>query len=133
MRKTARAILISKTGWLILIKRVKNGNTYYVTPGGGVETGETPAQAVIREISKETGCCVTDPVFAFHFQDEIPPTDADFFVCHEVSRHTPTGEEWQRDSSQNQYEIVEVSQSQFNQLIFYPSALKQIVQTYVFV
>lgn len=44
MRKTARAILISKTGRLILIKRVKNGNTYHVTPGGGVESGETPSR-----------------------------------------------------------------------------------------
>lgn len=41
-------------GKVLLIKRIKPTETYYVFPGGGIEEGESPEAAVIREVKEET-------------------------------------------------------------------------------
>lgn len=51
MRATA---IIIKDGLILLIHRFRNGNEFYVLPGGGVEKGETIEEAVIREVKEET-------------------------------------------------------------------------------
>ena len=40
---------------MALIRRVRDGRTYYTVPGGGVEAGETPEQAAVREAREELG------------------------------------------------------------------------------
>lgn len=56
-RHSARVLLI-EADQVALIQRVRNGNTYYVFPGGRVEEGETPVQAAIREAHEELGLVV---------------------------------------------------------------------------
>lgn len=41
-------------GKLLLIYRFKDGRSFYVLPGGGVEPGETIEEAAIREAKEET-------------------------------------------------------------------------------
>jgi 8-oxo-dGTP diphosphatase len=41
-----------------LIERVRDGRTYFVFPGGRVETGESPQQAAVREAHEELGVSV---------------------------------------------------------------------------
>jgi 8-oxo-dGTP pyrophosphatase MutT (NUDIX family) len=50
----SRAIII-RSRHIALIKRQRDGNTYYVIPGGGMEMGETPEQTAIRESHEELG------------------------------------------------------------------------------
>jgi len=40
-------------GKLLVIKRVKEGETFYVLPGGHTDPGETPREAIVREIKEE--------------------------------------------------------------------------------
>jgi 8-oxo-dGTP diphosphatase len=47
--------VIVEDGRLALIRRVREGRTYFLFPGGGVEPGETPEQAAIREAYEELG------------------------------------------------------------------------------
>ena len=54
MSVRARVILIDQ-GRLALIRRVRGRRTYHVFPGGGVEPGETPEQAAVREAAEELG------------------------------------------------------------------------------
>ncbi len=49
------ATIIIENGRVALIKRTKPNRTYYVFPGGGIEAGETPEQAAIRETYEEIG------------------------------------------------------------------------------
>lgn len=50
----ARVILI-RHGRFAAIERVRAGRRYWLFPGGGVEAGETPPQAALRESSEELG------------------------------------------------------------------------------
>lgn len=54
MKNRVRAVIV-KNGKILLIKRTKPDLVYWVTPGGGVETGETNKEALIRECKEELG------------------------------------------------------------------------------
>ena len=48
-------VLIVREGQVALIARVRDGQRYYVVPGGGVEPGESIEEAAVREALEELG------------------------------------------------------------------------------
>ncbi|MED2037490.1 NUDIX domain-containing protein [Bacillus wiedmannii] len=54
IRNRGGAIIVQE-GEIALIKRIREGETYYVFPGGGIEEGETAEEATKREIYEELG------------------------------------------------------------------------------
>lgn len=57
LRDRGSCILINDKK-IALIKRIRDGQVYYVFPGGGIEKGETPEQATIREAFEELGVTI---------------------------------------------------------------------------
>ena len=55
MRHRAAIFVLDDKGNVLLFHRHKLGEEYYAVPGGGVESGETPEQAAVRELKEETG------------------------------------------------------------------------------
>jgi 8-oxo-dGTP diphosphatase len=53
----AGVVLLTDSG-VAAIERVRDGMTYYTLPGGGVEDGETPQEAAVRETHEELGLIV---------------------------------------------------------------------------
>jgi len=66
------AAIIVRQDALLLVRHVKQGETYWLFPGGGVDYGESAAEALARELKEETGLDIRvgDLVFA---NDSIPP------------------------------------------------------------
>ena len=54
-RQAGRAILRDDAGRVLLIRFVLPNMTFWATPGGGMEPGETPLAAAIRELHEELG------------------------------------------------------------------------------
>jgi len=51
-----RAVVVAiHEGRALLMRRHKDGRDYCVLPGGGVESGEQPRDAALRELAEETG------------------------------------------------------------------------------
>ena len=54
LREAARAIVLDPDDRVMLLRYDENGG-FWATPGGSLEPGETPRQAVIRELREELG------------------------------------------------------------------------------
>lgn len=59
MRAGADALVQNEQGEVLLVRRADDGR--WAMPGGWVDPGETPEQAVVREVAEETGLQVSAP------------------------------------------------------------------------
>ena len=59
MRYASRAVVI-KDNQLLLMHRNKFGMEYYALVGGGVDPGETPEQALYREVTEEASITIAN-------------------------------------------------------------------------
>jgi 1-acyl-sn-glycerol-3-phosphate acyltransferase len=67
----ARGIVI-RDGKLLAVKRVRDGQEYYVLPGGRMDKGETAREAAAREVLEETNleCTPTRLLYKYDFKTE---------------------------------------------------------------
>jgi ADP-ribose pyrophosphatase YjhB (NUDIX family) len=54
-RRGRAAVVLRDDTRVALIRRVRDGHTYFVFPGGGIRSGETPAEAATRQVRRELG------------------------------------------------------------------------------
>jgi 8-oxo-dGTP pyrophosphatase MutT (NUDIX family) len=57
LREAARAVVSDEAGAIALLHVTRDH--YYKLPGGGIDAGETPVQALERELLEEIGCHAT--------------------------------------------------------------------------
>lgn len=57
-RRGRAAVVVRDEDRIALIKRVRDGHTYFLFPGGGIRLGEMPAEAATREAQEELGLSV---------------------------------------------------------------------------
>ena len=55
-----------------MVRHVHDGRDYWTLPGGGIEAGESPAQAAQREVHEETGLQVEAVRFLFWHPNSGP-------------------------------------------------------------
>jgi len=66
------AAIVVRDDALLLVQHEKAGRRYWLLPGGGVDYGETLAEALVREVREETGLDVrVGDLVLVH--DSLPP------------------------------------------------------------
>ena len=82
-RNRAVAIIVHNDKLLVMY-REEDGKKYYTFPGGGVESGETAEQAVIREIDEEASIKISVDGLLYDGKYENGDTHY-FFNCKYIS------------------------------------------------
>jgi len=101
MPKRVAGVII-KDNKIVLMRRVKNRQEYYVFPGGGVEENEAIKTAIIREIKEELS--IDAKIDKLLFEIENQGRREYYFLIKEFSGKPKLGgEEKQRINKNNQY------------------------------
>lgn len=94
--------IIIKDGKVLLMRRIKNGEEYYVFPGGSVEEGENLEEALEREIKEELSLDIKN--YEKIFEIENRGNKETYYLIFDFNG-TPElgGPEKERMNEQNQY------------------------------
>lgn len=55
LRQAVRAVVLDPAGWILLVRFEFPRRALWAAPGGGIEPGEEPADALRRELAEEVG------------------------------------------------------------------------------
>lgn len=123
IRVAAVAVL---SGDVLVISRRKDGKSYCVLPGGGVESGETLRAACVRELNEETGLIGTELTLL-----DVPvdsEVSAVYFKVAVQSRSVRLGgPERARASESNSYEPKWIPVTLIDEGVLVPESARLVV------
>ncbi|MER3390217.1 MAG: NUDIX domain-containing protein [Microcella sp.] len=107
LRRASRIILLDEEGRALLFLTAAPDSTRFarwITPGGGVDPGESHAQAAVRELFEETGLVVDsvgEPIWSLDFDVAWDEADhdrghAEYYLVR-CERFEPVSTNWTAD------------------------------------
>jgi 8-oxo-dGTP pyrophosphatase MutT (NUDIX family) len=117
------AVIIIHQQKILLLYRYKNGRTYYVIPGGGIEPDESLEQTALREIKEETNLDISlrRKLWEYNNKGHLEH----YFLAAEFSGTLQLGgPELAHQSPQNIYRPEWISLAQLARVPLLPEAIK---------
>jgi 8-oxo-dGTP diphosphatase len=135
MRTRATALII-KDGSILMIHRFRDGEDYYVLPGGGVEEGEKPEEAVLREVKEETTLDVKLIKHLQTWRSKYREWDNEhqLFFCEYISgepKLQSDSSEAKKTTEENTYKPVWVGIDKLDSLTIYPEHTKEVLADFL--
>jgi len=131
MKKERAVGVIIRNNKILLLSRIKKGWQFFCFPGGGIEPGETPERAVVREIEEE--CSSKNKIIKFLFKFKTEDREAYYYLI-DLENEEPIlgGPEINRQREENRYEFVWLDLQEFAKLEnFYPPEAKEKLLSYL--
>ena len=127
MRERAATVLwCREEGKVLLMHRWKNGEEYWVIPGGGVEEGETYPQTAVRETMEEVGVQISEEdlhPLCYHEDENI--REWNYYAIRPSMDETKVGgPEALRANETNRYEPTWVPVETVKDLDIWPQYMK---------
>ena len=104
-RPAARVLLCDNEGRVLLFRARLAGREFWITPGGGLNQGETYLEAAMRELWEETGLrfadaslqCVWTRSHVFEFRGQLIDQQERFFLLRIEQAPGITYDHWEDD------------------------------------
>lgn len=118
--------IIIKNGKILLMRRLRNGQEYYVFPGGGVEESESLEEALKREMKEELSIDIENPKLIFELENQLKdqysehmtgyPNEHYFLIGNFSGKLELGGPEKERMDDKNQYFLEWLEFTDFNKI-----------------
>lgn len=130
MRQAVRAIIVHDNK-LLVMHRNKFGTEYDTLPGGNIEIGESPEEALVREVREETSIDFSNPRLVYIEEAGVPYGTQYIYLC-EYKSGEPTLDPGSEEAAvhklgRNLYEPRWVSLDQLERLPFLSERLKSAI------
>ncbi len=129
MKRNRSAGIVIKDGKILVMHRIKNGDEYWVFPGGGQEKGEDPMQTAVREIAEETTVTVVAERLLYHIFWDTGEENF-FYLCKYVSGEphlNENSEEYLKTKTGNQvYEPMWIPIEELSNLKLYQLEIRDL-------
>lgn len=114
---------------ILLIEHKKNDKKYWLIPGGGVDWGESTAEALIREYKEETNLDVTVDKFLFLSETIAPDKEKHVINLYfKVKKDENSKAEMILGDETNLNDLRFVSKDEIENIKIYPNIKEQIKQ-----
>ncbi|MGC4063214.1 MAG: NUDIX domain-containing protein [Polyangiaceae bacterium] len=111
---------------ILLVRHRKDGDAYWLLPGGGVEPGETLAQALERELQEECGVATRTEDLLF-LSEAIAPDGARHIVNATFRGRLLQGEPFLRERGDRIDEVAWISRGHLEGLRLFPDFARQLI------
>jgi ADP-ribose pyrophosphatase YjhB (NUDIX family) len=118
--------ILTRGNEILFVKHQKNGEEYWLLPGGGVEYGETMEKSLEREFSEECNLDIEVKDLMFISQGIAPDKSKHiinmFFHVNYVAGNLKVGEE------DRLKEAAYIDISEIDNIILYPNVKKELIE-----
>ena len=92
-RQSTSAVLIDKLGRILIVQKNRYKENEWDIPGGGINPGETPIEAILRELTEEIGCSKFESIKLSKQTDHYEWPDEKIIERMSEKRETYRGQE----------------------------------------